>query len=65
MPKFKVKWKRYITVHYCDILDVASADEAAKIVTEKTFPASKGLTFIEDEAILVTGVEPHEDKATA
>lgn len=65
MPKFKVKWKRYITVHYCDIIDVASADEAARIVSEKTFPAKKGLTFIEDEAILVTGVEPDENQTTA
>lgn len=65
MPKFKVKWKRYITVHYCDIIDVASADEAARVVSEKTFPAKKGLTFIEDEAILVTGVEPDENQTTA
>jgi len=59
MPKYKVKWKQYFTKHYEDIVEAPSGDEAAKLVSDN-LDTTKGLTFVEHEATVVTRVESHE-----
>jgi hypothetical protein len=59
MPKFRVQWKQYFTKHFEDIIEATSADEAAKLATDKN-DTNKGLTSTEHEATVVTRVDNYE-----